>query len=64
MIDGVARGEYRMERADAAAGGAAAPAAPAAAEEEAAAALVIEEMDVDFDEIDGFKIMASSVEWP
>ena len=64
LVDGVARDEFRMERAAAAAGGAT-PAAPAvAAEKDAAAAPAIEEMDVEFDDIDGFEIMASSVERP
>ena len=76
LIDGVERDEFCLERtADALprgskhSGAAAAAAAPVEVIEEgkhsqpAEVPLTIEELDVDFDEIDGFEIKASNVEW-
>lgn len=77
IINGVAREEFCLERkADTVLHGsskhptaaAAASAAPAVVEEgkrsqPAEVPLTIEELDVDFEEIDGFEIKASNVEW-
>jgi len=72
IINGVAREEFCLERkADTVLHGsskhpAAAAAAPAVVEKQSQPAevpLTIEELDVDFDEIDGFEIKASNFEW-
>jgi hypothetical protein len=75
LIDGVARDEFCLERtADAFPRGgkySASRAATASAEvieegkhsQPAEVPMTIEELDVDFDEIDGFEIKASNVEW-